>query len=588
MIRGGGIADAARAIVKEPLEPEPIGGLTWVLVAAALLPLAVALIRALTGSSSGFHATSDNAINELLVRDVGRHPILLGPYSRSEWSHPGPLFFYLSAIPYRLFGGRSSAMLATALLINGAAIGVTVAVAKRWGGLALALPVVLLNGLLITSLPLGFLQDPWNPFITVLPFGAFLMVAWAAACGDRWAFPVAAFIGSFCMQTHIGYASLVIAALAWCAWSAWRHRATDGLVGCWWALAVLGVVWSAPVFEQIIHDPGNIRTIVRYFRTTTEPTHSIADGARVIGAQFNLVPDWMVGLRDVNLFSGQPAGFISTPIPVLLIPFGVAIALAWRAHDRQARRFAAVLVISLGVGLVSLAQTVGSMYEYRLRWIWVLAGLCMAFTAAQAAQMFARRVPGNRVRLIIAACVTATIVLSAFGIARVTSYEPRDVGETTTLSALSAAVLRHLPDRPGVVLISARGFSSATYLPGLILVMERAGVRVKLENTPVKPRGFGDHRDYAREPLKARLQIESGAGIEAAAAGPDVHRIAYVSSISRARRARALREVSRLLARGVQRYEPRFVAVEKALVAVAVLSLPTPAGPNPAPNHKRP
>ena len=92
----------ASGTAQERLEPEPIGALTWLLVAVALLPLAVAMVRVLTGTSAGFHATSDNARNELLVRDVSRHPVLLGPFSRNDWSHPGPLFFYLSAIPYRV------------------------------------------------------------------------------------------------------------------------------------------------------------------------------------------------------------------------------------------------------------------------------------------------------------------------------------------------------------------------------------------------------------------------------------------------------------------------------------------------------
>ncbi len=589
MIRGEeATVRPTRAAAPKRLEPEPIGALTWLLVGVALLPIVVAIVRVLTGPAAGFHATSDNSLNELLVRDVGRYPVLLGPYSRDGWSHPGPLFYYLSAIPYRLFGARSSAMLANALLINGVAIGATVTVAKRWGGLAFALPVVLLEGVLITTLPRGFLENPWNPFVTVLPFGAFLILAWAATCGDRWAYPVAVVVGTLCLQTHIGYASLVTAVLVWCGWRSWRDRATNGLVGWWWALATLGVLWFAPVFEQIVHSPGNLRTIVHYFRTTTEPAHSVTDGARVVAAQFNLVPDWLAGLRGVNAFTGQPAAFLSTPIPVLLVPFGIAVTVVVRAGDRRARRLVAVLLIPLGVGVVTLAQTVGPMYEYRLRWIWVLAGLCVAFTVAQAARMFGRRVTDNRVRPIIAACVTTTVVLGAFGVARITSYERPDASDTKTLSALSTAVLHRLPDRPGVVLLTAASFFSSTYLPGLVLVMERAGVRIKVENRRVSRVSFGDHRVYEREPLRARLLIATDGEIESVAARPGAHPIAYVSNVSRARRARSVRESNQLRARGATVYDPRMVELAKYLVADAVFSLPTSAGPNPARIHSQP
>lgn len=564
------------------MEPEPIGALTWGLIGVALAPIAIALIRVITGLGAGFHAASDNALNELFVRDVGHHAVLLGPYSRDEWSHPGPLFYYLSAVPYRLFGANSTAMLADALLINGVAVGLMIATAKRWGGLALAVPVVLLGGILISSLPSGFLEDPWNPYITVLPFGAFLMVAWAATCGDRWAYPVGALIGAFCMQTHIGYTPLVLAVMAWCGWRAWRDRAANGSRGWWWAPAALGVVWLPPLVEQLMHDPGNVRTIVHYFRTTTEPAHTITEGARIMAAQFNLVPDWVVGLRGVNPFSGQPAAILTTPVPILLIPFGLAVAVAIRSGDRRRRRLVAVLLIPLVVGIFALAQTVGSLYEYRLRWVWVLAGLCMAFTVGEVGRVMSRRRDGDA-RAVVAICVVITSVLAGFGIARTTSFEPPDVRETKTLAALATAVERHLPHRAGVVVLTLTSFTSASYLSGLTLVLERSGIPVRVDDVHVYRVSFGDHRVYGGEPVRARLLLAAGPDIEAVAARPGVRRIAYASPIPSAGRTRALREYHRLVARKVPSFDPRFAKVRKDLAADAVFLLPVTSGPIPGP-----
>ncbi len=555
------------------LEPEPVGALSWALLAIVLVPIVVAIVRVLTGLG-GFHATSDNALNELMVRDVGRHPILLGPFSRDGWSHPGPLFYYLNAIPYRLFGADSAAMLANALLINGISIGVMVTIAKRWGGLALALPVLLVAGVLVLSLPSGSLENPWNPFVTVLPFGAFLMAAWAATCGDRWAFPAAAFIGTFCMQTHVGYVALVVAVLAWCGWRAWRDRAISGLAGWWWAVGTLTVVWIPPILEQIIRDPGNIRSIVHYFRTTPEPAHTLAEGARVMAAQFSLAPDWLVGLREVNPFSGQPAAILSTPVPILLIPFLLAVAAAFRSRDRRARRLAAILLIPLGVGIIALARTVGSMYEYRLRWIWVLAALCMAFTIAEAARRLGRRLDPDRTRLIVAACMVATLALGSFGVARTTSFEPPDVSETKAVAVLALKVLHHLPRRPGIVLMRATSFSSSAHLAGLTLALERAGVRVGIEPSDSNRLSFGANRVVGHRPLRARLVIVTDREIESVAARFGARRIAYLTSVPSARRVRALREFQRLEEREVSGLDPRFARIGRDLVAVAVFMLP--------------
>ena len=57
---------------------------------------------------------------ELHIRDVGVHELLYGLYSRNDWSHPGPVYFYLLAPLYRLTGNASIAMNIGALLINGA------------------------------------------------------------------------------------------------------------------------------------------------------------------------------------------------------------------------------------------------------------------------------------------------------------------------------------------------------------------------------------------------------------------------------------------------------------------------------------
>ena len=273
---------------------------------------------------------------------------------------------------------------------------------------------------------------------------------------------------------------------------------------------------------------------------------------------------------------------------MLLIPFGVVVGLVVRSGDRRARRLVAVLVITLGVGIVTLAGTVGSMYEYRLRWTWVLAGLCIAVTIAHTARAVARRITGQHARPVIAVCVAGTFVLGAFGIARTTSYVRPDARDTKTLSALATAVLRELPKRPGVVLINATSFSSLTYLPGLIAIMERAGVSAQVDDKQVNRVSFGLHRVYTGGPLRVRLLIASGTDIDAVAARRGARRVAYVSRVVPSRRAQALREFHRLTEGGVGAFDSRFVAIGKDLLADAVFAFPTSAGPDRTPKDFRP
>ena len=75
-------------------------------VAAGLLavPALVLLVRA---ARATWVPSSDWAAIEARTRDVWTsHASLVGPYSRYGWNHPGPLLFYVLAVPYRLLGSQ--------------------------------------------------------------------------------------------------------------------------------------------------------------------------------------------------------------------------------------------------------------------------------------------------------------------------------------------------------------------------------------------------------------------------------------------------------------------------------------------------
>jgi len=66
----------------------------------------------------------------------------------------------------------------------------------------------------VRTLGAEFVHDPWNCFVTVLPFGLMVMLTWAMACGDRWALPVGAGVATYLAQTHVGFVPLALPLLA--------------------------------------------------------------------------------------------------------------------------------------------------------------------------------------------------------------------------------------------------------------------------------------------------------------------------------------------------------------------------------------
>ncbi|HET6949008.1 MAG TPA: hypothetical protein VFI47_01435, partial [Acidimicrobiales bacterium] len=282
--------------------------LTWAAVALAVLPLAVSAV-VLVASAGDMRPVGDLAITEMRTRDVGRHELLLGPYSRDGWYHPGPAVFALLALPYRLSGSEPVGLLLGALAINAAAIGGMAALARRLGGTGAMLCTLVAAALLVRSLGIEIVNDPWNPYITVLPYGVLLLLTWSLLCGERWALPVAALVTTFLVQTHVGNTVLAVPLLALGAAGLvvadrrvrGRRRGLAPVAGL--TLLLAGVAWLPPVIDQLTNDPGNLRAIGGWFRSAADRTHTLTEGWNVVSAQFWLAPEWVTGQRGLTLLN---------------------------------------------------------------------------------------------------------------------------------------------------------------------------------------------------------------------------------------------------------------------------------------------
>src|SRR5690606_14288359 len=84
--------------------------------------------------ASAAQTSGDIALIELRVRDVvSTHPPWTGAYSRYGWDHPGPVFFWLAALPYRLLGGGAGALGLVALAVNTGGMVALLRLAARLG-----------------------------------------------------------------------------------------------------------------------------------------------------------------------------------------------------------------------------------------------------------------------------------------------------------------------------------------------------------------------------------------------------------------------------------------------------------------------
>ena len=526
----------------------------WRLVVGlALLPLAISAVTLAITVGNSYHPWADHAVMEMHVRDVGHHPLLIGLYSRVGWSHPGPILFYLLAVPYRLTGGSSIGLNLGALLINGAAIVGMAVVARRRGGTPLLLCTLLGCGLLVRTLGPDFVRDPWVCYITVIPFGLMVLLSWSMTCGDTWALPVGVAVASFLAQTHVGYVALAVPLLAWGALclarqAAGRKRRGDAGVGpapgavtrAGIIAAIVGaVLWSPPLIDQVFHSPGNLSKILRWFQEGKP--HTLVEGYRVVGAQFGWPPEWLTHLRRAPLLgSGETAFLRSAPRPVLLVPVALAGFVLWRRRANHACRLVATVGLGLILGVVAVTRTVGVVYDYRLRWTWVLGMLAIvvvAWTTWLAITARSRR--GGRWLVSTALCAVGLLSIMNSVSATRARVSPEVKAQSARLAALDPQIVRALPHREGDVVIRAASPSAEYYESGLLLRLEREGIAARIDADPFD--WYGRHRIHRRGPVRAMFTVAVNDDFETLSAHPGALRlVAYSGDRSRTDRARVL------------------------------------------------
>jgi hypothetical protein len=499
---------------------------------------AVALVVKVGGD---YAAGSDIGLTELRSFDVGRHPVLLGPYSRDGWNHPGPALFYALALPYRLAGSHSIGLALGALLINGLAIAGIALVARRVAGFPCMLLTLVGCAVLERSLGPVFLRNPWNPYITVLPFGLLVFLTWAMTCGQAWALPIGAGVASFCVQTHIGYAPIAVPLLVGGAISLIvlivrghgdavdeRKRQCRALIrASVVAVVVFVVMWLPAVIQQFLDSPGNLTEVVRYFTHPNDPKHSLAQGYRVVSGQFELTPQWLTGHVDVIPFTKEPYLLYSAPLPLLLIPLAMALVAFWRWRYSKANRLGAVLLVALIVGLFSVARIVGPAYAYRLLWTWFLGTLAFIVVLWATWTLIAKhtRARGAGQRVLLAVTLSVLIVLCGINTVSATRPGAPQDDMSSALNKLGPAIDAALPKTRGDVLVLSTP-AAYRYQPGVVRYLERRGVQARVDRSLEDV--YGTHRVHQLDaPLRGAMTIAADEDVDERITSPHLRLVAY-------------------------------------------------------------
>jgi hypothetical protein len=445
------------------------------LVVVVLLPLLGAAYPLLQALDEGHRTMGDSALLELGVRRLGHDPLLLGPYSRFGWSHPGPAAFVVLAPVYWLTGGTSLGMGLAALSVNAAAIVGIAVLAWRRGGAPLLAWALVLVALLVRLLGTDVAQNPWNPYLAILPLALLVLLAWSVACGSRWSVPVAVGVGSAVVQTHVGYAPVVAALLVGAfALLLLRSRAGLGrpvLV----AGVVAAVLWTPAVFEQLTSDPGNLSSMRSYAAGERE-TPGVRTGAELASAQLGRLPAWVAG-DEQGESSGLASGGPLWPTVVSAAALAAAGVVAWRRRMPDVLRLLPLVLLFGAASVLAASGIDGQPYAYLVQWMTVGG---FALWLAVAAAFVPWRRGGGRVPAMLAAAVLVC-GLSFSAIAGAVDAKVPEAERSAIVAKLVAPLDTALPRGDCPVLVRWSGDIGWAWGAGVVLALEEQGRDVRVD-----------------------------------------------------------------------------------------------------------
>ena len=535
----------------------------------ALATSTVIAFSAIRGVRRGYEVIGDNALIELRGRDVltGDHPFL-GTWSSASISagidvnHPGPLLFELVALPVKVFGGAAGIAMSIALL-QICVVWLVGWVTARAGGATAAIVAQVITALLVWTLGSELLYDPWQPNVLVLPFWLFLCAIWAVSADEVVVLPLSVGVGSFVMQTHLGYLFIVPILLAFALAMVVLRRRPRGpgrfddlrrpIV---LSLVVGAVLWAQPFWEQLFGPGhGNIGRIVVAgtvggddFEPIDSQATGVTAGLRVLGSVWALPPWWgrpgfdsaipssrWIDGPDGRTFAAPGLRTLG-PSVVGLVILAVVVAIAWRRVRRGGSRQLEAGFLTLTIAGVVAAITVVitpidvlGLSPHKVRWLWVIG----AFATYLLVMAVLAGLDEHRRRLGVAG-------LGALGLVAVLATVPVFVNESGPLyfreSYASVTDLREQLDAyfdesasPRAVSFDAEGIGFAEpYTTPVMAELLRNGVDVFVENRALA-RQLGPDR-LLTEPQDGPATLPLvfvRAGEAAVEAPPGAQRIAF-------------------------------------------------------------
>lgn len=486
--------------------------------AAVFVPLVVLVVTVLVNQQTA--PGGDQALIQLRVNDVfTSHTPLVGSYQRFGWNQPGPAYFYLLAVPYRLLGSNYAALQAGAVIINTLAVGGALVVAYRRGGVALYLWSAAILAVVMHAMEPYVLASPWEPDISVLAVVLMIFLVFDVALGRAWTIPIAAVVAALLVQGWATTAPIAAALFAWAlvafAFRSFSTRREAHAAGepapkqswRWPALVTAGlllVMLIPPVVQELHSDPGNITLMARFFRHAHDVL-GFGDAFRLVSLQLGTRPVWAGAPLPLVPFDAIVNTAAAPAVPIILVLFVAAVVFAAIRRDRSLA-LGLTVAVAIVAEIAALSRLIGEVFIEIMQPTWAI-GAAAALAAGWCAYAPLDGVIRRRVTQVALPVLALAVV--GFGIANTVFAvdgpppPPRSDQVVQRLADRATGVAR-AAHGPVLVDTTEEGNAGVLGTQLVALVLARAGVDVVVDHDLANR--FGSFRaDPARAVLELRV-----------------------------------------------------------------------------------
>jgi hypothetical protein len=352
----------------------------------------------------------DEAANSMRIFRAKHFEQLLGNFSRWQFHHPGPAYFYFLAAGefvfydlLRLTPAAFNAQILSSMLLSFVFAAGALAIFRRHftsrafpalAALMLALVAYTVN----RSLPNLMLVSIWPPGWLLANFLFFVAAAVAVGAGDLAILPAMAAGGVLLAQGHASQAPFVVLiSTGACACGVWRRRDDGSLrqlasrirTRLIVSAAIVAVAAFPIVFEMCIHESDNLDAILNYVVSSRGHFNTFPQAVKFCAGFLLFTPDterWAFEPLRGQVLAAAQRGWV---VGFWMVTFALGSAVLARrrriGRDRAAFVVSALLVcaIASAMFLVWVLKLTGEFYAFNGLFIyslhvvglWTLCGL---------------------------------------------------------------------------------------------------------------------------------------------------------------------------------------------------------------------